>query len=257
MLVINLRNSTQTEIPTTSQPNTVCHAMTNSKHLSNATSTVMLAAAVIYVHDSNGQPQRCRAVLDSGSQLNFITSSCAQRLCLKKTNVSLSISGVGTMSSSTVHLMLCTMSSHCQNYYPSVEFHSLPTITEKLPHTMFSMDQLNIPDNVKDNLADPQLNVPAVVDILFGADLFYDIFLGARQQLSKHISKHSTKLGWILVGKLFEKSIEKSRTTMLSTLSSINSALSLFTSNINAQKKLKLRSTFHQRLSVMNAGDLL
>ncbi|CAI6368824.1 unnamed protein product [Macrosiphum euphorbiae] len=229
------KSSTQTETQTTSQDNAVCHAMTSNKHAPSTTSTVMLATAVINVHDADGRPQRCRAILDSGSQLNFITSSCAQRLRLKKTNVSLSISGVGTMSSSTVRLMPCTVSSHCQNYQSSIEFHSLPTITERLPHQMFSMDQLNIPDDVKGNLADPQLNVPAAVDILFGAELFYDIFLGARKQLSKHISVHNTKLGWILVGKLFEKSLVKSKITMLSTPVSTNSALSLFTSTTNAQ----------------------
>ncbi|XP_050063237.1 uncharacterized protein LOC126552565 [Aphis gossypii] len=194
-------------------------------------STVMLATAAVYVHDADGQPERCRAILDSGSQLNFITSACAQRLRLKRTNVSLAISGVGTMSSSTIRLMPSTISSFCQNYHSSVEFHSLPSITDKLPCQMFGLDQLNIPDNVKDNLADPQLNVPGVVDILFGAEVFYDIFLGERLQLSKHISMHNTKLGWILVGKLFEKSLDKSKATMLST----TSALSLFTSSTNAE----------------------
>lgn len=34
---------------------------------------VMLATASVNVYDSKGQPQLCRAVLDSGSQLNLIT----------------------------------------------------------------------------------------------------------------------------------------------------------------------------------------
>ncbi|XP_050063102.1 uncharacterized protein LOC126552448 [Aphis gossypii] len=225
------QNSTQTEMQITSQTNAVCHAMTSNKHLPNTMSTVMLATAAVYVHDADGQPQRCRAILDSGSQLNFITSACAQRLRLKRTNVSLAISGVGTMSSSTIRFMPSTISSFCQDYHCSVEFHSLPSITDKLPCQVFGLDQLNIPDNVKNNLADPQLNVPGVMDILFGAEVFYDIFLGERLQLSKHISMRNTKLGWILVGKLFEKSLEKSKATMLST----TSALSLFTSSTNAE----------------------
>lgn len=89
----------------------------------------MLATAIVYILDSDGNRQRCRAILDSGSQLNFITSTCAQCLHLNQTNVSLSISGVGTMSSSTVRLMPCIVSSQCQNYHFTVEFHSLPTIT--------------------------------------------------------------------------------------------------------------------------------
>ena len=241
----------QTEIKISTQDNAVLHVNNSRKHISNTTSTVLLATAIIYIQDADGRPQRCRAVLDSGSQLNFITSSCAQRLRLNKTNISLSISGVGTMSSSTVRLMPCTITSHCQNYHFTVEFHSLPTITEKLPNQMFDINQLNIPDNIKDNLADPQLNIPASVDILFGSELFYDIFLGARQQLSKHISVHHTKLGWILVGRLFENSLDLSKTAMLSIPTVSNSALSFFTSVSNAQNAEEIQAEKHFSSSVM------
>lgn len=96
--------------------NAVLHAANSTKHTSATMATVMLATAMIDVHASNGQLQRCRAVLDSGSQLNFITHSCAQRLQLTKTNISLTMSGVGTMSSSTVRLMSCAISSRCQTH---------------------------------------------------------------------------------------------------------------------------------------------
>lgn len=69
-----------------------------------------------------------------------------------------------------------------------------------LRHEMFKLKQLNILDNVKNNLADPQFNKSGSVDILFGTELFYDIFSGTRQQLFKYISLHITKLGWIHAG---------------------------------------------------------
>jgi len=98
------RNPIQTEPQISIPANSVLHVKDNTKNASSSTSSVMLATAVIYIIDSDGNRQRCRAILDSGSQLNFITSSCAQHLRLNQTNVSLSISGVGTMSSSTVRL---------------------------------------------------------------------------------------------------------------------------------------------------------
>lgn len=238
-------NPMQTEQLMSIPSNSVLHVKDNTKNASGSTSSVMLATAIVYILDSDGNRQRCRAILDSGSQLNFITSTCAQRLHLNQTNVSLSISGVGTMSSSTVRLMPCIVSSQCQNYHFTVEFHSLPTITGRLPYQMFDLDQVNIPDYIKNNLADPQPNIPAAVDILFGAELFYVIFLGARQQLSKHISVHHTKLGWILVGKLFEGSLDKSTSTMLAVPTSSNSALSLFTSTTNDQHNEEVQVEEH------------
>lgn len=161
---------------------TLSYMQGTTVNMSISTSSVMLSTAVIYVHNATGQPHRCRAaVLDSESQLNFITSFSAQRFQLNKTNIFMPISGIGTMSSSTVRFMPCTISSHCQKYCNIIEFHLLSTITERLPSQIFDIEQLNIPDNMKNSLADPQFNIPSPVDILFGAELFYDIFLGACQ----------------------------------------------------------------------------
>ncbi|XP_025407577.1 uncharacterized protein LOC112681547 [Sipha flava] len=224
--------SKQNETQSTSEQNTVLHARGSTVQTSTM-SPIILATALIYVDDAYGKSHCCRAVLDSGSQLNFISSSCAQRLQLSKTNVSVSISGVGSMSSSTVRLLPCTISALCNDYQLKVEFYSLPIITEKLPSQVFDISQLNIPFNVKSELADPQFHIPAPVDILLGAELFYDIFLGERLQLSKYICLHRTKLGWILTGKGFESPLDQSKMTMLSTTTFNNSALSLFTSTVN------------------------
>lgn len=90
-----------------------------------------------------------------------------KQLKLIQKNISLSVSGIGTMSSSTVHLVLCTISSSCQNYHFTIEFNLLPTITEKLPSQMFDINLLNIPDNVINSLTDSQLVITGPVDILF------------------------------------------------------------------------------------------
>lgn len=45
-----------------------------------STDQVMLATAIVYVHDRFGNPKECRAVLDSGSQANFVSKDCAKLL---------------------------------------------------------------------------------------------------------------------------------------------------------------------------------
>lgn len=59
----------------------------------------MLSTAVICVYDVHGPPQSRRAVLDSGSQVNFNTQDCAKRLGLLLSITSFMISSVGSMKS--------------------------------------------------------------------------------------------------------------------------------------------------------------
>lgn len=239
------KNTLQVDPQSTDGSNAVLHARESNECSSTSVSSVMLATAAIYICDSAGIPQLCRAVLDSGSQLNFITANLAQRLQLTKTNMSVSISGVGSMSSTTVRLMPCTILSRCQNHQFSVEFHSLPIIAKSLPTQALNTNQLNIPENFKNNLADPQFNVPASVDLLLGAELFYDIFLGARHQLSNHITLHSTKLGWILAGRLFANSSMYSNNTLFSSADPNNSALSLFIAAPNTRSSEEALAESH------------
>jgi len=50
----------------------------------NTRDHVLLATAEIYIFNASGEPVLCRALLDSGSQSNFLTETIAQRLVKKK-----------------------------------------------------------------------------------------------------------------------------------------------------------------------------
>lgn len=71
---------------------------TNSKH-NDDNMNVMLSTSVINVLNRYGKMQVCRAVLDSGSQLNFISTDCALKLGLSSHTSSMNITGVGSISS--------------------------------------------------------------------------------------------------------------------------------------------------------------
>lgn len=43
----------------------------------------MLATCMINIHNAAGVPMACRAIVDTGTQLNFLINTCAQRLKLK------------------------------------------------------------------------------------------------------------------------------------------------------------------------------
>jgi len=56
---------------------------------------VLLGTAIILVRNQCGTLIPCRAILDSASQLNFITSSLANQLQLRKKKSATIISGIG------------------------------------------------------------------------------------------------------------------------------------------------------------------
>lgn len=72
------------EVDTTEQPLCDGEGLAQAMHVSG--DSVMLTTAIVLINDITGVPKRCRALLDSGSQINFITNSCAQSLKLSRTN---------------------------------------------------------------------------------------------------------------------------------------------------------------------------
>lgn len=91
------------------------------------------------------------------------------------------------------------MSSRFGDFNVSINFHVLDTITKNLP-THINIEQLHIPSVVNCRLADPQFGKPSSVDILIGAEIFFDLFVGKSIKISSHLAFHNTSLGWVLTG---------------------------------------------------------
>lgn len=68
-------------------------------HASVSTDQVILAIAIVQIKYKNGKYLLARSLLDSGSQINFITEELAQRLNLQKEDNSLNSPGIGKMNS--------------------------------------------------------------------------------------------------------------------------------------------------------------
>jgi len=146
------------EQATTSNANTPIN--NNDKTLPHATSmyteiivpevenlNVLLATAVVNICDAFGRHHSCRAVLDSGSQLNFITKSCAKKLNLSTAEKSLNIIGVSSMSSTAMQLEDTTLHSRFGDYRinePNLEeFEKL--LTEQFNTETILNDKVELP----------------------------------------------------------------------------------------------------------------
>ncbi|XP_053956140.1 uncharacterized protein LOC128861784 [Anastrepha ludens] len=160
---------------------------------------VILATARIHLCNSSGSSLIVRALLDSGSQLNFITEHIAQHLRLPRIKRSIEVSGIGATTTKTHQLCYVTMKSIHTEYTSSLEVVIIPTITSKQPSSRIISKGFQISNNIK--LADERFSEPGGIDCLIGAGIFFDLLLvGQIKDDIRYPILQKTKLGWIVSG---------------------------------------------------------
>ncbi|XP_018375981.1 PREDICTED: uncharacterized protein LOC108769466 [Trachymyrmex cornetzi] len=133
----------------------------------NKAARVMLSTAQVYVRDSDGNQQACRALLDPGSQLNLITTSLHKKLKLPCTRDERHINGINQIKTSANKITRIQLESKYSNYSTEMECLVLSRITEQLPQTKIDIAKIYVPRDAQ--LADPAYNIPGPIEILIGA----------------------------------------------------------------------------------------
>ncbi|XP_064537394.1 uncharacterized protein LOC135427725 [Drosophila montana] len=162
---------------------------------------VVLPTAILYAKSHSGVFIPCRALLDSGSQLNFITARLVKQLQLKTHHAAVSISGIGesTLSSN----MSTDISAQSRDRSFSTSFSAVVTrgITDYQPYFGLDISGWNIPKNI--SLADPTFFKSQRIDLLLGAGLFFDLICIGQIRMADNLpTLQKTKLGWIASGGL-------------------------------------------------------
>lgn len=163
---------------------------------------VLLSTALIEVRNPiTGQSETARALLDSGSQSTFITRELKQKLCLNSNRISsLKIVGIGNQNSTEV-VESCTaeLNSKVKKFSVTLNLLVLNDLTGQLPKNNIDIRHLNIPKNIQ--LADPSFNQPSKIDILIGADLFWDLLNSEQMSLGPNNPKlQYSQFGWLISG---------------------------------------------------------
>lgn len=163
--------------------------------------TIILATAVVSVRGQYGERVECRALLDSASQLNFVTDNVVQSLKLKKERADLVVSGVNNSKTRIKHKVYLNIKSRFNDFSMGLEMMVVPKITSDQPNSSVSVDQCQVPADIL--MADPEFHRSQKVDMLIGAEVFYELMGANRVKISKNLPAfHETKLGWIVAGKI-------------------------------------------------------
>ena len=159
----------------------------------------------------NFRKKICRALLDSGSQLSFITEDAVQRLGLKRSSQSLTINGIGNVTKSynsgSVKLDIQTEDRGIVN----VIAYLLPKLTQFLPSSQFSLQNCFHIRSVK--LADTDFNKPRKIEIILGSDVFEDLVLDGKFIDGNGLHFRNTVFGWIASGKHSNTSKDSTKVT--------------------------------------------
>ncbi|XP_055543304.1 uncharacterized protein LOC129728864 [Wyeomyia smithii] len=163
-------------------------------------SSVLLATAVVLVEDDQGFRFPARALLDSGSECNFMTVGLAQKMKLKCRRFDVAVCGIGESTSRVKQTTNTTIKSRVSEFSRRMEFLLLPKVTANLPTTNVNLAGWKIPTGVE--LANPAFFVSKAVDLVLGIQHFFAFFnTGNEVRLGENLPMLTEPvLGWVVSG---------------------------------------------------------
>ena len=162
-----------------------------------------LATAVIGLTGPDNNTIKARAVLDAGSQTSFIRSDICKRIKAKVLDIKHSVAGIGEITRSIKNLASVKMDSLSGAFSTSLSCLVVDTITGSVPSIDYDPGRFDIPSGVK--LADEQFYRSGAIDILLGADIFWDVLCGGRIKREGQPVLQETVFGWVVSGPLCHK----------------------------------------------------
>lgn len=154
-------------------------SLCNMRTISSSNSTCLLGTVQVYATDLNGHRHVVRALIDSGSQSNFITSKCCKNLNSTFIKVSnMFVKGIGSAPNPVKGVTSLVLNSRLNNNFISLDAYVIKRITDNMPTAKIDLSLLSYLNRLQ--LADDSFSSPSEIDILIGAPLFSQILLSGR-----------------------------------------------------------------------------
>ncbi|XP_062703664.1 uncharacterized protein LOC134286109 [Aedes albopictus] len=193
--------------PTTDPQPAISLETTESPHgFGTTTRQVLMSTAVVKVVDRFGNTALARTLLDSCSEFCYMTSSFSKKLKFQAKTNFLKVQGIGNSSSTSTKSVEANIEprhSSISSFGELMQFHVLPKITQALPLKPVRMDLLEIPSEIV--LADPTFREPGPIDLIIGAEFYFDLLQTGRRKLSDSgPTLQETVFGWVVSGRIPE-----------------------------------------------------
>ncbi|XP_039968339.1 uncharacterized protein LOC120780121 isoform X2 [Bactrocera tryoni] len=174
---------------------------------------VILATALVLVKDSTGAYKLGRALLDSCSQVNFMTDEFAQRLHLRREKYHIGIRSIGDSVTNLKARTTTTIKSRTSAFQLSLQFGITPHIAYQ-PDAEIDTINWNLPANT--TLADETFFKPRRIDLLLGTEAFFEALAVVQINLGQNLpTLQKTLFGWVVSGRYQSKHCTPSKSCLL------------------------------------------
>ncbi|KAM8702177.1 hypothetical protein ACLKA7_000735 [Drosophila subpalustris] len=157
-----------------------------------------LPTAQVWVQNAQGSNTLCRVLLDSGSELSYISERCIQALGIARTPSRILVSGISSINAdATRGCSKLHIKSRISDDTMEVKAHVLSKITSTLARHDIEAHALKIFDGFQ--LADSSYRSLAPIDILLGSDHVWAVFTGKKMfDREGNIIAISSIFGWVI-----------------------------------------------------------
>jgi hypothetical protein len=122
-------------------------------------------------------------------------------LKLKLQPVVLSVAGINQSLTNASNVTDIKIQSNYEDYNSNLSCVVIPQISEFLPCNSFSTANLKFPQHIQ--LADPTFHVKGAIDLLIGAQVFFQLLKPNRESLAQNFLLQETKLGWVVANSCY------------------------------------------------------
>lgn len=180
-------------------PTAQSYGISHSHFQKSSFEQVILATAIVLVRGADGTYHPGRALLDSCSQVNFITDRFSQALKSTRKKQNVKIYGIGESSTNIKHTICSTIKSRFTDFELPLDFCVTAHISYQ-PEPEIDISSWNLPQNI--TLADENFHKSKHIDLLIGTEGFFDLLSVGQVKLGPDKpTLQKTLLGWVVSGR--------------------------------------------------------
>ncbi|XP_044573411.1 uncharacterized protein LOC123257655 [Drosophila ananassae] len=197
-----------------------------------------LPTAMVNVRNAKGDLVACRLLLDTGSELSYISERCIQTLGLARTPSRILITGISSTKADTTRgCSTISIQSRISQDQLVVQAHVLGKITSSLERQAIDASALRGFNDLQ--LADSQFSTNAPIDILLGSEHVWSVITGRKIYDDKgKLIAISSIFGWVITSLLSSRACSA---TALTTTIDIDAYLRRFWELESIQRKAEVQ----------------
>ena len=135
----------------------------------------------------------------TSSQPHVITDKFANKIGLEKISVDISLHAVNELSTNVRYTTTATFRSRYTNLEHNLSLFVVSQIGAMMPTLPINRNSFKVPHGLV--LADPEFHKPAEVNMILGAQYFYQFLYPGQISITSHSAVfQETELGWVVAG---------------------------------------------------------